>query len=352
MKNSFDYNKILINKNCIIEDCIKKLNETGKKCLIVINNKGNLYGTISDGDIRKSLLKNHDIKSSVSKIINKNPYFINDKEQKFSSLKKIFVEKNYDLIPIIDSKKKIVDVIFFHDLVKKTENSIEKKNFNTPVFIFAGGKGTRLDPITKIIPKPLVPIKNIPWIDHIISRYEKNGYNNFTISINYKSNLLKAYFKENYRKKNLKLITEKDPLGTAGSLQYFKTKSENFFVSNCDIILNTDYEQILKEKSQITVVASSKIFELPYGSCIIDKKLHLKKIIEKPKLNFLVNTGFYILNKNILKLIPKNKPYNMNELINAAKNNNKKVSVYPVSDDEWLDVGQWDEYIQNIEKIL
>lgn len=356
MNKKFNFKKIFIKSNFTIEDCIKRLNLHGKKCLIIVNSKNKLIGTISDGDIRKSILKGFNINSDINKIVNRKPYCLYKNKFDSDVVQKIFLKKKYDLIPIINKSKEVIDVKFMQDIFDQIDKSKKKKNINIPVFILAGGKGTRLDPITKIIPKPLIPIKNIPLIEHIFSRFEKFGLNKFTISINYKSNLLKAFFQESYYKKNISIINEIEPLGTAGSLKRFKTSSKHFFISNCDIILNCNYIDIydfhIKEKSDITIVASSKNFVLPYGSCIIDEKLLLKEIIEKPKLNFLVNTGFYLINKNVTKLIPKNKFYNMNELINDAKINNKKVAVYPVSDDEWIDIGHWDEYKKNINKII
>lgn len=220
----------------------------------------------------------------------------------------------------------------------------------------AGGKGTRLQPFTSILPKPLIPVQNKTMIEHIIEQFTEFGSNNFFLTINYKGKILKAFFDELDPKYKINYIEEKKPLGTAGSLYFLKNKIKTpFFVTNCDVIIKTNYSKLLKfhkeGKFDISLVASTKEYEIPYGTCELDKKGNLLQINEKPKYDFLVNSGLYLLNPEILKIVPKNKFYHITQLIEDSKKIGKKIGVYPINDDLWTDVGQWAEYRRAINSL-
>ena len=219
----------------------------------------------------------------------------------------------------------------------------------------AGGLGTRLEPFTKVLPKPLIPIDGKPIINHIMESFKNSGSNTFYITLNYKSKILKSYFEELKHKYKIFFLEEKKPLGTAGALFLLKNRiAINFFVTNSDIILNTDYIDLynfhIESKNDITLVVAAKEYEIPYGSCEISSNGNLLKINEKPKYNFLINSGLYLLNNKILKLLKKNNKIDMNELIELAIEKKFKIKIYPVSDKQWIDVGQWVEYKKIVEK--
>jgi len=246
----------------------------------------------------------------------------------------------------LDNKKRIVNFIDTQHPNSDNElgNSLEK----VPLIIMAGGKGTRLKPFTDIFPKPLVPINNLPTVEHIINYFRGSGVKKIYLTLNYKKKLIKSYFEDNKIYK-LKYIEEKKILGTAGSLGLIKKwiKSD-FFVCNCDTIVKINlrkfYEFHVNEKFDITIVAATKKHGFPYGSCQLDRKGKLKKIIEKPHTNHLVNIGLYIIKPKIINMIPVNKATNMDELLTKAKKENKKIGVFPVDDNSWIDVGEWSEY--------
>ena len=219
----------------------------------------------------------------------------------------------------------------------------------------AGGKGTRLKPFTQILPKPLIPLRDRPVIEHIIESFTKYGVSNFLITINYKSRIIKSFFEEAKMKYSIKFLEETKPLGTVGGLRKHADRfNEPFFVTNCDTILNVDYEDLYKfhkkNNNDITLVASTKDFEIPYGVCELNKKGTLLKIKEKPKFNFLSNTGLYVLNPKTLNSVPKNKLYQMTQLIEVLRKNKKKIGVYPIEDKLWFDIGQWSEYSDTINR--
>ena len=346
--------KFLFNLNKNIKDALLQLELTATKCLIIVDSKNNLKGTLTDGDVRRALLKGADINMGIKQHIRKKPFFIkihntlnikknkNDIEKKITKefLKKI-KNDHIDLVPVVDKKNFIIDVIS----VKNIQNSpYDKKLTNISALIMAGGKGTRLKPFTNYFPKPLTPVKDKTAIETIIDSFSSFGVKDFYISLNYKKNLIKSYLSES-KILGLKFIEEKKPLGTAGSISMLKGKiNEDFFVINCDSIIQIDlkrfYEFHKNKNFQISLVAATKNFQLSYGSCEINKNGELKKIVEKPKINFLANTGLYLLKPDIINLIPKNKFFEMDVLIKKVKQKGGKVGVFPMNEDQWNDVGE------------
>jgi NDP-sugar pyrophosphorylase family protein len=213
----------------------------------------------------------------------------------------------------------------------------------------------RLNPFTKILPKPLMPIGEKPIIEIIINRFFDYGCKDFYLSLNYKSNIIKAYFSDFEHEYKINYILENKPLGTAGSLHLLKNMiKKTFFVSNCDILIEADYADILKfhyqRKNKITLVSSMKNFTIPYGVCEIQNGGILKNIREKPEYDFLVNTGMYVVEAAVLADIPKNQFYNITELINDYLKKGEKVGVYPVSEKSWIDMGQFEALQETLKK--
>ncbi len=347
--------KIIVKADITIHRAMKILNQSGKKCLVVVDEKGKLLGTLTDGDIRKAILKGCTINTIIDGIYQKDPTVLIKKKYNRSDAKKLFLENKYDLIPVIDDEGILSDIIFLESILKNMRNK-SKKKIDVPVVIMAGGKGTRMEPFTKVLPKPLVPIDDKPIIEHIIEKFSEAGCRDFYMTINYKGKILKAYFEELHPDYELSFIEEKEPLGTAGSLSLLDAAFEKpFFVTNCDIIINADYSSIYefhaKSDFDITLVASAKEYVIPYGTCEINDEGHLSYISEKPKYDFLINTGLYILNPEVLKIIPENKYYHITHLIEDLKNLGKKVGVFPIDDNSWIDIGQWAEYQKAVENL-
>jgi dTDP-glucose pyrophosphorylase len=345
---------ITVQPNITIRQSMKKLNQSGEKCLIIIDNKGILLGTLSDGDLRKAILNGSEMNDSIHNIYQSNPTVLIDGKYKVADVKKIFTQQRFDLIPVVNNRGELIDIILWDEILKNGKKD-QKEKLNVPVVIMAGGKGTRMEPFTMVLPKPLVPINEKPIIEHIIERFTDIGCLYFHLTINYKGKILKAFFEELQPNYSLSFIDEKEPLGTAGSLQYLNGKFDKpFFVTNCDIIIKADYVSLYefhqKNNYDITLVASAKEYVIPYGTCELNGDGHLSRINEKPKYDFLVNTGLYVLNPDVLNFIPKDKFYHITHLIEDLKNSGKKVGVFPVDDDDWIDIGQWAEYKKAIDK--
>ena len=295
---------LIILPDITIKQALKKLSLTGEKCLIVANEYYTLLGTLSDGDLRKAILKGAGISNSISAIYNSEPTVLVNGNYNIEQAKKLFAKYKFDLIPITDQKGKIIDALIWGDVFLDSWQK-KSRDLNIPVVIMAGGKGTRLEPFTKVLPKPLVPIHEKPVIEHIIERFTNAGVHEFILSINYKAHIMKAFFKELNPDYAIEFVEENKPLGTAGSLKLLEKKLKTpFLVTNCDIIIKIDYMDLYdfhqKNNYDITLVASLKKYTIPYGTCELNGEGHLKQINEKPEYDFLVNTGLYVLNPDVL----------------------------------------------------
>lgn len=332
-----DYKKLLVTKNIKIKDAMKKIDYTKPKILFVHENN-KLIGALTDGDIRRYLLAGGKVTDTVEKACNKKPKRIAHSLDEAITM----LDKNFIAIPIIDNKKQILDIY-----VGDKKSNRKGKKINIPVVINAGGKGTRLDPFTKILPKPLIPVGDLPIIEHIMSRYEDYGCNNFNIIVNYKKELIKSYFKEIDKEYKITWTDENEPLGTGGGLSLLKNKiKETFFFISCDNLLLADYSDILKfhkkNKNDITMICANKNITIPYGIVNTDKDNNLESITEKPEYSFLTNTAMYIVEPIVLKDIKKQK-IDFPEIIKIQQKKGRKIGVYSVDENDWLDMGQMSE---------
>jgi len=348
---------LLIKPNSSIKNAFKKFTQEGEKCLVVVDNKNKLLGTLSDGDIRKAVLRGEFNKDKISGFYYKNPTFVKKENYTIEQIKNIFEKKRIDVIPVVSANKTVIDILTFENIFKKKKIRKYNKKISTTVVIMAGGKGTRLEPFTNVLPKPLVPINEKPVIEHIIEKFDKNNVSNYLITLNYKSKVLRAFFQEMKSKRKLSFIEEPKPLGTAGGLRLILNKVKKpFLVTSCDTIININFDDLMNyhisRGNDLTLVVSSKEYIIPYGTCTLNKKGDLQKIVEKPKLDFFVNIGLYVINPNLVKLLPKNKPYDMPDLIQLAKNKRKKIGVYPIDEESWIDVGQWSEYRKAVDRLI
>jgi len=340
---------IKIDKNISIITALKQMDAKGHKLLLVLNN-GFFYSLLSIGDIQRAIIANVSLNEPIYKILRPEVRVakVTDNEEQVKAYMK---ERRNDFMPIIDNDNHVVDIIFWEDLFESKRES-ENSKLNLPVVIMAGGQGTRLRPLTNILPKPLIPIGNQTILEDIMDRFVDVGCYDFFLSVNYKSDVIKNYF-DNLQNSlyNISYFQENKPLGTAGSLHLLNDKIKTtFFVSNCDIIIDDDYSEILKyhkqNQNEITVVAALKNYAIPYGTLKTGSSGILKSIQEKPDITFKINTGMYILEPHLINEIPQDELYHITYLIDELLKKNRKVGVFPINEGSWTDIGNWDEYIK------
>ena len=329
-------NSLIIHKDQNISEAITRISKSKTKILFVVDKSNKLLGSISSGDLRRSIRKRINLNQSVQKIMFKNPkYFKN----KFINP---LIEEDFICIPVTNKRKEIIDFKFSKSILTNKKNT---------VFLMAGGKGTRLLPLTKKIPKPLLKIKGVPIIEKIILKFKKQGFNNFIISVNYLGHKIRNYLGNGKRLNvNISYISEKKYLGTAGSLFLIDLKKTNFpmIISNADLISDVDFSNLVdyhnKKKADITICAKNKLFEMPYGE-IVEKNEKVQSLKEKPKITHLVNAGIYVIEKKFFKNSYEKKIM-MNEFLTRQIKKNKKIFCYPVYEN-WIDIGNKIDYKNN-----
>jgi len=344
--------KTLIKPGSTVKQALKQMDDMGEKTLIVVDDQNRLLGMVSDGDIRRWILRGKSLGANIASIMNRHPLTLKEGFTE-EEAKRLMLEYQIQYLPVIDKNSKVIASIwwgdFFEDKLKITGS------LRLPVVVMAGGEGVRLHPFTKILPKPLMPVGDKPIIEVIIDRFSEYGCSDFFLSLNYKSNLIKAYFSDFEHDYKINYILENKPLGTAGSLHLLRNRiKKTFFVSNCDVLIEADYGDILKfhneRKNKITLVSSMKNFKIPYGVCEIQNGGTLRNIQEKPEYDFLVNTGMYVLEPSVFQDIPRGRVYHMTDLINDYLKKDENVGVYPVSEKAWLDMGQFEALQETLKK--
>ena len=257
----------LISPDSMIVDAMKRIDRNARGILFVTNEQQKLLGVVTDGDIRRWLIRTGELKAPVSGLMNTEPKRISRKEH--AKAHEVMVQHSITALPVVTTKGVVSDILFRDEQVakKKKPQGILKE---VPVVIMAGGKGTRLYPYTKILPKPLIPIGDIPIMERIIGKFCEFGTTQFYATVNYRKNMIRSYFSEISKTYSLEYVEEDKPLGTAGSLQLIKEEfSQPFIVTNCDILIHADYEDIYRYHkeagNELTIVTALKNIEVPYG---------------------------------------------------------------------------------------
>ena len=334
-------------------DAMKVMDSQKVKILFVFEGE-RFEGLITLGDIQRAIINNISLKEPVSRILCKNKIygFITETED---SIKEKMRKMRAEVMPILDENGELVDVWFWNDLFKKTELP-QREKINLPVVIMAGGKGTRLKPITNVIPKPLVPIGEKTILETILDQFEEIGCTKFYMSVNYKADIIRYYLGQLDHHYDIEFFQEEKPLGTIGSVSLLKGKINTpFFVSNCDSINEQDYRDVydyqISNHNDLTIVTMVKSIKIPYGVIETGEDGLMVSLSEKPELTYQVNTGVYILNPSCIDEIPEGEFFHITQLMERIKVRGGRVGCFPVSDHAWKDMGEWPEYLKMIDAV-
>lgn len=331
-------------------NALKRMDERKVKTLFVFEGE-HFKGILTIGDIQRAVIKNVTLKDAVSQILDKGKIYgyVGENE---SVIKDKMRNIRAEVMPILDDKGELVD-IWFWDEVFNTSEPDNRPKIDLPVVIMAGGKGTRLKPITNVIPKSLVPVGDKTILEVIMDQFEGIGCHKFYMSVNYKADMMKYYLSQLPHKYDIEFFQEEKPLGTIGSVSLLKGKINTpFFVSNCDSINEQDYRDVydyhVNNHNDLTIVTMVKSFKIPYGVIETGEDGLMVSLSEKPELTYQVNTGVYILNPSCIDEIPEGEFFHITHLMEKIKARGGRVGCFPVSEQSWRDMGEWSEYLNFI----
>ncbi len=332
--------KICVPRDSTVRQVMLVLQEYSMRLVLVTDSSGRLEGVISDGDIRRALIKNISLEDSAHKIMNSDPIVVLEGTSK-DVVVQLFREKKINRIPVIDKNKIVKGLITLEAVF-----SLQK--YDNPIVIMAGGLGTRLSPLTDTVPKSMLSVGGKPILATIIESCTSQGFNNFYLSVNYRSEQIKDYFGDGSRfGVNIRYIEEKERLGTAGSLSLIGEEySKPYVVMNGDLLTKVDLSSLLDyhthEKSLATMCVKEYEFQVPYG-VVFEKEGQITEIKEKPQQSFLVNAGIYVLSPEVLQQIPTSRFYDMTSLFQDLSKSHKRTMVFPIHE-YWLDIGKMQDY--------
>ncbi len=346
--------KIVDSGKTIIQT-MKMMDDGFTKSLIVFD-KERFLGIITNGDLQRAIIAKVPFDTPIWKVVdNKTKRYasvLDDREK----IKSWMLEKRAEFMPILNEDGNLMDVIFWNDLFSEEKIDDNRPKIDLPVVIMAGGKGTRLKPITNVLPKPLVPVGEKTILEVILDQFEGIGCHKFYMSVNYKADMMKYYLSQLDHKYDIEFFQEDKPLGTIGSVSLLKGKiSTPFFVSNCDSINEQDYRDVydyhVGNHNDLTIVTMVKTFKIPYGVIETGEDGLMTALSEKPELTYQVNTGVYILNPSCIEEIPVGEFFHITHLMEKIKGRGGRVGCFPVSEHAWRDMGEWPEYLKMI-KVL
>lgn len=334
-----DFKNHIIHKDITIKKVLERLDRLAADAvLFLIDENEHLIGSITDGDVRRSLINGASIDNNVDQFVNKNPRYIVKSNYSVYDINMIRDQK-ISIIPVVDKQMQIVNILNFEKL---------KSYLPLDAVIMAGGKGKRLGSLTENIPKPLLRVGDKPIIEHNINRLIEFGIDDFWISVHYLGEKIEDYLRI-YKEKEIEInfIYEDKPLGTIGAIKKIETlKHKYLLISNSDILTNLDYEDFfldfLDKEADLSVLSVPYKVDIPYAVLETSNGL-IHDFKEKPSYTYYSNGGIYIMKNEMLKHIPENDFYNATDLIEFLIQNGNKVITYPLRG-YWLDIGNPDDY--------
>jgi len=352
---SDEVRQFLVPQTHTIRQAMEQLEKTEEKIVFVVDGELRLVGSLTDGDIRRWILADGDLKAEVLRICNCNPFVAEDGFD-LDRLRADMLSGNFGCVPVVNASREVLRLVFWKELFQGDGAIKPKRRLDMPVVIMAGGRGTRLAPFTNVLPKPLIPVGDRTIIEVIIDQFLRYGIDRFHLSINYKSKILKSFFEELAPAYSVAYLEESIPLGTAGGLRaLYSSIPESLIVTNCDIVIQADLAELVSfhkdNDYDLTLVASLKEYNIPYGVCELEAGGSLSRIAEKPQYSFLVNTGMYVVRRDRLDLIPEQTRCDMTDFIERIKKAGGRIGVFPIGENAWVDTGEWTEYRKALDSL-
>lgn len=334
-----DLSRICISDTGTIADSISTIDAADPHIALVVDDRRRLLGTITDGDIRRALLRGASLQDSVTTVMNRNPVTVAAGTEPHAILTRMRETRLLHL-PILDAEGVVVGV-------ETLRNLISLKQHENKVIVMAGGLGSRLSPLTLETPKPMLKVGEKPLLETILERFTEQGFANFLFSVNYKAEVIKEYFGNGSAwNVDIGYLHEDRPLGTAGCLTLIETPPTSpFFVMNGDILTSVDFESMLnfhlQHEGRITVAVRRQEIKIPYGVVEIDGHT-ATSIQEKPTNSFFINAGIYVIDPEVLDTVPRNVRFDMTDLLQKIIEEGETVNTFPIRE-YWIDIGHSDD---------
>jgi len=334
-----NWENIVVYAEQTLLETMKIIDDASLQFAVVVNKENQLLGTVTDGDIRRSILRGEELNTCIDNVMNKKPVFAyenNTRNECMDILKKY----NLKQLPIVNKEKQLVNVIF-----KEIRNLKEENN---SVILMVGGLGARLRPLTDKIPKPMLKVGDKPILEIIIEGFKQYGYTNFILSVNYKKEMIQNYFQSGEAfGVNITYIEETKRMGTAGALSMLPERpTKPVFVMNGDLLTQVNFDQLMQFHKEQQAVATMCVreyeYQIPYG-VIKTEGANLVSIHEKPIHKNFVNAGIYVLNPEAFNYIPKDVYFDMPTLFETIIADNKAATIFPIRE-YWLDIGRLDDF--------
>lgn len=340
------FEKHLILKNQSVIEALTLLDSLSEDAIIfVVDEDNKLLGSLTDGDVRRSLIKGKNVSQPVLDFVEPHPKFIRKGNYNLDEIV-IYRDENYKIIPVVDEAGRVINIINFR---------LIRSYLPVDAIIMAGGRGERLRPLTDKVPKPLLPVGDKPIIEHNIDRLVQYGIDDIWISVRYLGQQLKDHFKNGKSKGvSIQYINEDEPLGTIGAASAAKDlKHDVVLVTNSDILTNLDYEDFYMSfrdsGADLSVITIPYDVSIPYA-VLETSNGHVISFKEKPTYTYYSNGGIYLMKREVLELIPDNTHFNATDLMDEMIKNGKKIHSYPLRG-YWLDIGKPEEYLKAQEDI-
>lgn len=345
--------KYIATEDITLVDAMQKIEKNSVGILFIVDDGGHLTGSLSDGDIRRRIIRTGSLNGTIKDAVHRDVTALAVEE--INRYLDIMREKRIHSIPVTDADGRVIDIRFTKKGAGEPEYH-EHTLESIPVIIMAGGMGTRLHPFTKILPKPLIPIGDIPILERIIVRFQNNGAREFYITVNYKKEMIKAYFAEQNLDISLTYVEENVPLGTAGGIRLIDRQFDTpVIVTNCDILVEADYEKLMSfhrlSGNEVTIVSALRNTSIPYGVIHAKENGVITSMEEKPVISHFINTGMYVVNPNCIGMIPKNTFFHMTDLSDLVMKAGMQVGMYPIGENAYLDMGEFEEMKKMEERI-
>jgi dTDP-glucose pyrophosphorylase len=344
--------ELSVDQNASLLEVMRLMDQRERKALLVLEGE-HFRSLVSIGDIQRAIIRQVPLETPVKEIL-RSRVRVSHADEPFAVIRRRMLEHRAEVMPVIDAEGRLVRVHEWTEVFAEAgpEHASLK---DVPVVIMAGGEGRRLRPITHVIPKALIPVGKQPIIEEIMDRFHLAGVGEFHVSVRYKAEMIQQYLNERNKPYQIHYLRESRPLGTAGSLKLLPPKLDRtFFVSNCDILVDADYSEILRmhreQGNEITAVAALNVQSVPYGVFECDRTGRLTGLREKPSLSFLVNVGLYVLEPSLRKALPADRPTPITDLLEQVRRRGGRVGVFPITEGAWVDIGEWHAYFKAIHR--